>query len=144
MLSYAIDDRDSFRGLIQWREEFIKYADVKSDRFPFIVVGNKNDIEPALRQISQEEVNGWCQEHHITAWIETSAKKSTNVQEAFILAVKQWQHLERMTEREMRAQGDTVDLTRGVHLTQNSRGCCGSGTGGNGTRTSISNQQEQL
>lgn len=41
LLSYAIDDRDSFKGLIQWREEFLKYADVKADHFPFIVVGNK-------------------------------------------------------------------------------------------------------
>lgn len=41
MLCYAVDDRDSFRGLKQWRGEFINYADVKADKFPFIVVGNK-------------------------------------------------------------------------------------------------------
>lgn len=41
MLAYSIDDKDSFKGLIQWREEFLKYADVKSEYFPFIVIGNK-------------------------------------------------------------------------------------------------------
>lgn len=41
LLAYAINDRDSFKGLIQWREEFLKYADVKGEQFPFIVVGNK-------------------------------------------------------------------------------------------------------
>lgn len=41
LLAYAINDRDSFKGLGQWRDEFLKYADVKGEQFPFIVVGNK-------------------------------------------------------------------------------------------------------
>lgn len=41
LLTYAVNDRDSFRGLKHWREEFIKYADVDGNSFPFIVVGNK-------------------------------------------------------------------------------------------------------
>lgn len=41
LLSYAVNDRDSFRGLKQWRQEFLKYADVDHEHFPFIVVGNK-------------------------------------------------------------------------------------------------------
>lgn len=41
LLCYALDDRDSLRGLRLWRNEFLSYADVKADRFPFIVVGNK-------------------------------------------------------------------------------------------------------
>lgn len=41
LLAYAVDDRMSFRGLMRWHEEFLKYADVGDSRFPFIVVGNK-------------------------------------------------------------------------------------------------------
>lgn len=41
LLCYAVDDADSFRGLKQWREEFLHYADVNVEKFPFIVVGNK-------------------------------------------------------------------------------------------------------
>lgn len=41
LLTYAVNDRDSFRCLKHWREEFIKYADVDGSSFPFIVVGNK-------------------------------------------------------------------------------------------------------
>lgn len=41
LLTYAVNDRDSFRGLKHWREEFIKYAGVDGSSFPFIVVGNK-------------------------------------------------------------------------------------------------------
>ncbi|XP_055379299.1 ras-related protein Rab-9B [Condylostylus longicornis] len=135
LLAYAIDDRDSFRGLKQWREEFLKYADVKPDNFPFIVVGNKNDIGPQFRQITLEEVSSWCQEYHISSFIETSSKNAINVTEAFMLAVKQWQRLEKSTERELRAQGDTIDLTTGVRLQHsNSKFCCGGG-GGIGSRS---------
>lgn len=146
LLSYAINDRESFKGLIQWREEFLKYADVKAEQFPFIVVGNKNDIEPQYRQVSAEEVSSWCQAYHISSFIETSAKNSTNVNEAFALAVKQWQKLEKSTEREMRAHGDTIDLTRGVRLPTQSRTCC-SGSGdsrSNSPATYSSNRNEQL
>lgn len=42
LLCYSVDDRNSFKGLTKWREEFIKYADIDSgEHFPFIVVGNK-------------------------------------------------------------------------------------------------------
>lgn len=42
MLTYAIDDKDSFRNLQMWKNEFLYYADVKENvQFPFIVVGNK-------------------------------------------------------------------------------------------------------
>ncbi|XP_055641733.1 ras-related protein Rab-9B [Toxorhynchites rutilus septentrionalis] len=126
LLAYAVNDKASFRALIQWREEFLKYYDVKADRFPFIVVGTKTDMSPSQRQVTAEEVSEWCQQHHIAAFIETSAKTSENVYEAFALAVKQWQKLEKSTERELRAQGqDTIDLTKSVHLGPNtSRFCC--------------------
>lgn len=41
MLTYAIDDRESFESLMNWKDEFLKYAGINSDNFPFIVVGNK-------------------------------------------------------------------------------------------------------
>jgi Ras-related protein Rab-9A len=124
-LSYAVNDKDSFQALIQWREEFIKYADVDADYFPFVVVGNKNDVGPAQRQVSQEEVAAWCQEFQIAASIETSAKNAVNIYEAFALAVKHWQKLERHTERELRnSSGDVIDLTRSVRLEEPSRFCC--------------------
>lgn len=125
LLAYAINDRDSFKGLAQWREEFLKYADVKGDQFPFIVVGNKNDVDALNRDVSPEEVGAWCQEYNILSFIETSAKTSQNVTAAFILAVRQWLKMERITERELNVNGDTIDLTRGVRLTGNGRACCG-------------------
>lgn len=42
MLTYAVDDRNSFKNLTLWMSEFLYYADVPEGfPFPFIVVGNK-------------------------------------------------------------------------------------------------------
>lgn len=42
MLTYAVDDRVSFKNLQMWQNEFLYYADIKENvHFPFIVVGNK-------------------------------------------------------------------------------------------------------
>lgn len=125
LLAYAINDRDSFIALKQWREEFLKYADVKTDNFPFIVVGNKSDLDPQFFQVNQAEVSSWCQEYHINVFLETSSKNCINVDAAFFKAVKHWQRLEKSTEKELRAQGDTIDLTTGVQLpNQSNRYCC--------------------
>lgn len=70
----------------------------------------------------------WCQEFHITSFIETSAKTSQNVIAAFEMAVRQWQKLERSTENSLRAQGETIDLTKSVQLNQNvGSSCCAGG-----------------
>lgn len=75
--------------------------------------------------MSLEEVSLWCQENYISSFIETSAKTSKNVKEAFILAVRQWQKLEKTTERELRAaHGDTIDLTKSVQLQTTNKSCC--------------------
>uniref|UniRef100_A0A1B0G782 Uncharacterized protein n=1 Tax=Glossina morsitans morsitans TaxID=37546 RepID=A0A1B0G782_GLOMM len=120
LLCYAIDDHDSFRGLKQWREEFLHYADVnvKSERFPFIVVGNKNDLASQCRQISSDEVKQWCEKFHIVSYIETSSKAATNISEAFTLAIRQWKHMERIAEVELKSQ-DIIDLTKSIRLAQN-------------------------
>lgn len=52
LLTYAVDDRTSFKNLTLWRSEFLKYADVQEDsNFPFIVVGNKVNYGASKRYI---------------------------------------------------------------------------------------------
>lgn len=85
----------------------------------------------------------WCQEFRITSFIETSAKTSQNVAAAFIMAVRQWKKFERSTENSLRAQGDTIDLTKPVQLNRNGKSSCCSGN----TKISLcppSSQQEIL
>ncbi|XP_031617166.1 ras-related protein Rab-9B [Contarinia nasturtii] len=125
LLTYAVNDRDSFKGLKHWREEFIKYADVDGDSFPFIVVGNKNDVSASEREIGPDEVLAWCQEFHVVSFIETSAKTSENVSAAFIMAVREWKKCERNTD--LTDGGDAIDLTRTVQLDSRSKSSCCSG-----------------
>ncbi len=140
LLCYAINDKTSFKNIIQWREEFIKYADVNPDNFAFVVVGNKNDLLDSERQITYEELIKLCQEYNISSYIETSAKNSTNVYEAFVMGVRQWQKSENITERELNQNGDTIDLTKPISLKSNSGFCC-SGSNNNNERSAINNSE---
>ncbi|KAH8415024.1 hypothetical protein KR215_011190 [Drosophila sulfurigaster] len=158
LLCYAVDDRDSLRGLRLWRNEFLNYADVNADRFPFIVVGNKvsfannlqfnvnvnsrlsrlhlqNDIRADKRQVGREDVQQWCAEQSIASHIETSSKTATNVTDAFVLGLRQWKTMECVAEAEQRQHGDTIDLTRPIRLMQR-RSCC-TGGGGSGKPTDV-------
>lgn len=83
----------------------------------------------------------------ITSFIETSAKSAQNVVAAFELAVRQWQVLERGTERTMRAQGDTIDLTKGVNLGSDQSSCCArssSSSRGNSAQNSPRTRRPEL
>ncbi|XP_020804747.1 ras-related protein Rab-9B [Drosophila serrata] len=129
LLCYALDDRDSLNGLNLWRNEFLNYADVDAEKFPFIVVGNKNDLPQQKRQVSYDRVQQWCADQKIASHIETSSKAATNVTDAFILGLRQWRHMECVAEAELRQHGDTIDLTRPIRLVQR-RICCTGGGGG--------------
>lgn len=120
-MTYAVDDRTSFRNLTLWRNEFLYYADVKEGSgFPFLVVGNKLDVIPECREVSAEEAQLWCSQNGDPPHVETSAKDATNVEQAFSLAVQGWAKLEARLERPY--QGDTVDLRS--HQPEQRSSCC--------------------
>ncbi|CAL4103232.1 unnamed protein product, partial [Meganyctiphanes norvegica] len=104
LLTFAVDDPTSFKNLITWRKEFVYYADVKAD-FPFLVVGNKVDLE---RKVTLEETETWCKENGELPYVETSAKDSTNVEEAFMMCLRKWANNDVTQERI--PMPDTVNL----------------------------------
>ncbi|KAK0179734.1 hypothetical protein PV327_005457 [Microctonus hyperodae] len=111
LLTYAVDDRTSFKNLALWRSEFLYYADVQDGAlFPFIVVGNKVDVPETEKQISTNEARAWCLENGNPPLVETSAKTATNVEAAFGAAVAAWTKLEARLERPL--VEDTVDLSK--------------------------------
>lgn len=76
LLTYAVDDRISFRNLTMWRNEFVYYADVKENsHFPFIVVGNKvclSDLFAIKLLFACCLFLVWCKkwgQRSITTWI---------------------------------------------------------------------------
>lgn len=102
----------SFQSIQNWRDEFLYYADVgDKDAFPFVLIGNKLDIEPERREVTEEVVLDWCNENGHLPFIQTSAKEATNVQLAFTSALHRWNKLEAKLEKPYSPQ--TINLNEG-------------------------------
>ena len=62
VLVYDVGDVASFERLETWRADFIRSADVKEEAtFPFLVLGNKADLEPAKHVVDPAKVAAWCE-----------------------------------------------------------------------------------
>ena len=74
----------SFDTLDSWRDEFLIQASPRDpDSFPFVVLGNKIDVEEKKRVISQKRAMAFCQSKGGIPYFETSAKEAINVEQAF-------------------------------------------------------------
>lgn len=118
LLTFSVDDHQSFKNLGNWKKEFIYYADVKEpESFPFVILGNKVDVSE--RQVSTEDAQIWCKENGNHPYFETSAKDAINVFIAFEEAVR------RVLANEDRCDNlihtDTVRLHR---KPKSSSSCC--------------------
>ena len=70
------------RNLDSWRDEFLIQAGPRDpDNFPFVVLGNKIDLDS--RVVSQKRALAWCQAKGNIPYFETSAKEAINVEQAF-------------------------------------------------------------
>lgn len=84
LLVYDVTSSASFSALEAWRERFLAQGDPPDpERFPFVVVGNKTDVEN--REVSRDHAERWCEQigapHH-----EGSAKQGLHVDRAFLAA----------------------------------------------------------
>lgn len=119
LLTFAVDDVQSFQNLGMWKKEFLYYADVKEpDNFPFIVIGNKVDV--ADRKVSPEEASRWCANNGSMPYFETSAKEALNVELAFEAAIKRIATLGHLSIS--KKHDYTVEL--GNSKNKKSTGCC--------------------
>ncbi|VDQ03910.1 unnamed protein product [Trichobilharzia regenti] len=94
---------NTFKTLDSWRDEFLVQSSPRNpEKFPFIVIGNKCDLDnraviaPLLFpffmitvtsicfiQISENRARQWCQANGNLPYFECSAKENTNVELAF-------------------------------------------------------------
>lgn len=119
LLTFALDDTQSFQNIAMWKKEFLYYADVKDpDNFPFVVLGNKSDLT-GDRKISEEDAKVWCNQNGKLPYFETSAKDAVNVDLAFAAAIR------RVAEINLHS-GTTVRKDYTVDLGSSSKrnGCC--------------------
>jgi Ras-related protein Rab-7A len=61
ILVYDTQEPKSLKNLDSWRDEFLIQAGPRDpDHFPFVVLGNKIDLENQ-RVVSQKRALAWCQ-----------------------------------------------------------------------------------
>ncbi|UOH83746.1 hypothetical protein LQV05_006483 [Cryptococcus neoformans] len=84
VLVYDVNSNKSFEALDGWRDEFLVQASPHDpENFPFVVLGNKIDMEESKRMVSQKRAMTWCQAKGNIPYFETSAKEAINVEQAF-------------------------------------------------------------
>ncbi|KAK4491387.1 hypothetical protein RD792_002130 [Penstemon davidsonii] len=90
VLVYDVNVMKSFDNLNNWREEFLIQASPSDpENFPFVVIGNKVDVDGGnSRVVSEKKARAWCASKGNIPYFETSAKEGTNVEEAFQVIAK--------------------------------------------------------
>ncbi|KAH9624666.1 hypothetical protein KSS87_001676 [Heliosperma pusillum] len=85
VLVYDVNSMKSFDNLNNWREEFLIQASPSDpENFPFVVIGNKLDVDGGnSRVVPEKKAQAWCATKGNIPYFETSAKEGTNVEEAF-------------------------------------------------------------
>jgi len=82
VLVYDVTVPDSFKALDSWRDEFLIQASPRdAENFPFVVLGNKVDLEN--RTVSAKRASQWCHSKGDVPYFETSAKEAINIEQAF-------------------------------------------------------------
>jgi len=83
VLVFDVTIAKTFDNLESWRDEFlIQAAPRDPDKFPFVVIGNKIDVENQ-RVVSTKRLQTWCASKGDIPFFETSAKEAINVEQAF-------------------------------------------------------------
>lgn len=88
MLVFSLTEKDSFLAIKDFREQILRVKSNKNrSEIPMILVGNKADIEDR-RQVSEDEALKLALEWECR-YVETSAKSSLNVENAFYDIMRQ-------------------------------------------------------
>lgn len=85
IVTYDLCDRDSFAKVSEWMQEVDKNSDKNVSR---ILVGNKKDLAETQRAVQYNEGKDLADIFNIR-FLETSAKNSENVEEAFTLMTRE-------------------------------------------------------
>lgn len=89
ILVYSLDDINSFKSLQKWKDEFLLQASPSNpSAFPFIVLGNKDDLPNDEKVVPFDKAIDWCHSGGNMPMFLSSAKNGTNINEAFDIIIK--------------------------------------------------------
>ncbi|KAI9323789.1 GTP-binding protein ypt1 [Dichotomocladium elegans] len=126
IIVYDVTDQGSFNNLKMWLREIEKFTSADSN-VSKLVVGNKNDLAD-LKVVDYTTAKNLCDSLSIPL-LETSAKDSVNVEQAFIEIAKQ---IKDRVGNKVMGVATSPPLRPGVRVTQgtslnvppSSSGCC--------------------
>ena len=117
---YDVTDKESFKNIDTWMNEVEKHA---SDNVSRILVGNKSDLTDS-RQVATDEGKELADQYNIR-FMETSAKESANVEEAFTLMTKEIKSRVVHTEARKPTQtGKKLSMSKNKKVEKNKGGSC--------------------
>jgi len=120
VLVFDVNVAKTFENLDSWRDEFLIQAGPRDpDNFPFVVLGNKIDLDS--RVVSQKRALAWCQAKGNIPYFETSAKEAINVEQAFQVIARN--ALKQESEEDIYLP-DTIDVTEQRPASGSSCGAC--------------------
>ncbi|KAK9764846.1 ras GTPase [Basidiobolus ranarum] len=116
---YDVTDQDTFTNVKQWLQEIERYA---SEGVNKLLIGNKNDL--TSKKVVDHAVAEEFANQTSLPFLETSAKDSTNVEQAFLTMAKQIK--DRMGTNTMAtASKQNIKIGQGSSVPeQSSSGCC--------------------
>jgi len=114
---YDVTDQESFNNVKQWMNEIDRYANEKVNK---MLVGNKCDLT-SKKVVQTDDAKQYAETLGIP-FLETSAKDSTNVEQAFITMAAEIKA--RMAQAPAKAGGaSTIQVGKGAEV-GGKKGCC--------------------
>eukprot|EP00918_Siedleckia_nematoides_P077340 GHVU01169109.1.p1 GENE.GHVU01169109.1~~GHVU01169109.1.p1 ORF type:complete len:202 (+),score=54.66 GHVU01169109.1:191-796(+) len=114
---YDVTDQESFNNVKQWMNEIDRYANEKVNK---MLVGNKCDLT-SKKVVQTDDAKQYAETLGIP-FLETSAKDSTNVEQAFITMAAEIKA--RMAQAPAKTGGaSTIQVGKGAEV-GGKKGCC--------------------
>ncbi|KAI9311370.1 GTP-binding protein ypt1 [Dichotomocladium elegans] len=117
---YDVTEQESFNNVKQWMQEIDRYA---AEGVNKLLVGNKNDMVD--KKVVQSEQAKELSESLGIPFLETSAKDSSNVEQAFLTMAKQIKDRMGSTMQQQQQPKSTVKVGQGAAVQpKQAGGCC--------------------
>ncbi|KAL3321058.1 Ras- protein Rab-7A [Cichlidogyrus casuarinus] len=125
VLVFDLTQLDSFKNLEQWYNRFIIQANPQNQaKFPFILIGNKSDLEEET-VVNKSRIANWCSTMDNMAYFECSAKNALNVREAFLKVAQTAVELDpQITWNNDTCALPSVELSQSQDKQANTSSCC--------------------